>query len=66
MGKKRKFPQDVARFFHPWKSGTNEIPGVRLGTHQRAKMTESSNIIVYNAGGTARRVINNYGQVSYI
>ena len=37
--KNKKFPKDVARFFNPYKSGTNaefDINGkiTRLGTHQ--------------------------------
>lgn len=47
--KKRKFPQDVARFFNPQKSGTNaeySIDGrmLRPGTHQYEKSKERSYI----------------------
>ena len=57
MKKQRKFPQDVARFFNPQKSGTNaeyNNNGILInpGTHQKHKMRCSSNIIVYNGGGT--------------
>jgi len=46
MKKQRKFPQDVARFF--------DSPSAKFipGTHQLEKMRCSSNIIVYNGGGT--------------
>ena len=57
MKKQRKFPQDVAMFFNPQKSGTNaeyNKNGILInpGTHQKQKMRCSSNIIVYNDGGT--------------
>lgn len=47
--RKRKSPQDVARFFNPQKSGTNaeyDINGriSRLGTHQYEKSKERSYI----------------------
>lgn len=53
--KKRKFPQDVARFFNP-NSG---------GIHQREKFAEKSNIPVYAFCGTARKVVDAMGNVSY-
>jgi hypothetical protein len=46
MKKQRKFPQDVARFFNS--PSSKFYPG----THQLEKMRHSSNIIVYNGGGT--------------
>lgn len=68
--KKRKFPNDVARFFNPQKSGTNAEYNkfgflVKPGTNQAKKMEERSYIPVYNAGGTARKVIEKYGEVTY-
>lgn len=62
--RKRKFPQDVARFFNPQKSGTNATT-LNNGTHQLEKMKESSSIPVYNAGGTARKVVDSLGRISY-
>lgn len=55
---KRKFPKDVARFFNPEKSYNPNSSGI----HQAEKR---QGIPVYNGGGTARRVINQYGKVSY-
>ena len=55
---KRKFPNDVARFFHPGKSFNPKSNGV----HQAEKR---QGIPVYNAGGTARRITDKYGNVSY-
>lgn len=51
MKKKRKFPQDVARFFHPEKSGSNALVNskgvlIKLGTHQLEKNRERSYIPV--------------------
>ena len=46
MKKQRKFPQDISRFFNS--PSAKFIPG----THQLEKMRCSSNIIVYNGGGT--------------
>lgn len=68
--KKRKLPNDVARFFNPQKSGTNAEYNkfgflVKPGTNQAKKMEERSYIPVYNAGGTARKVIEKYGEVTY-
>lgn len=65
-----KFPQDVARFFNPHKSGTNaqytkEGMLIAFGTHQREKAQQSSCIPVYNAGGTARAIIKN-GKKVYV
>lgn len=70
MKKKRRFPQDVARFFNPQKSGTNaeyDKNGflVRPGTNQTKKMYERSCIPVYSGGGTARRVMDANGKVVY-
>ena len=68
--KKRKFPNDVARFFNPQKSGTTAEYNkfgflVKPGTNQAKKMSEISCIPVYNTGGTARKVIGKYGEVTY-
>lgn len=70
MKKKRKFPKDVERFFNPQKSGTNaeyDKHGflVRPGPNQAKRMSERSCIPVYNAGGTARKVVDNLGRVTY-
>lgn len=59
--KKRKFPQDVARFFHPEKSINTKSSGI----HQIEKASQRSCIPVYNAMGTARRVYNELGIKSY-
>lgn len=56
--RKRKFPKDVARFFHPEKSYNPKSSGI----HQKEKLT---GIPVYNSGGTARKVLDKYGNVSY-
>lgn len=64
MKNKRKFPKDVARFFNPQKSCTNAYL-VRPGTNQAKRMRERSCIPVYNAGGTARKVVDNLGRVTY-
>lgn len=42
--KKRKFPQDVARFFHPEKSINPKSSGI----HQIEKASQRSYIPVYN------------------
>ena len=55
---KRKFPNDVARFFHPEKSFNPKSSGI----HQAEKR---KGIPVYNAGGTARKITDEYGNVSY-
>lgn len=70
LKKKGKFPQDVARFFNPHKSGTNaqytkEGMLIAFGTHQREKAQQSSCIPVYNAGRTARAIIKN-GKKVYV
>lgn len=50
--KPKKFPGDVARFFHPEKSGTNAIYDsktgalIAMGTHQAQKAAERSYIVV--------------------
>ena len=50
----RRFPQEVARFFNPQKSGTNAEfdpnTGILInpGTHQRQKMKEKSYIPIKN------------------
>lgn len=58
--KKRKFPQDVARFFHPEKSGSNaNYETGFLGTHQEEKARERSCIVVKpGAGMNSRRYRN--------
>lgn len=54
--KKRKFPQDVARFFHPEKSGSNANPETKfLGTHQEEKARERSCIVVVPGVGMNSR-----------
>lgn len=70
MKNKRKFPEGVARFFNTQKSCTNDEYDkhgflVRPGTNQAKRMSERSCIPVYNAGGTARKVIDNLGHVTY-
>lgn len=71
MKKKRKFPQDVARFFNPHKTGTNELRDTttglitRYGTHQAEKAKERSYIPVYNGMGTARCVYDEFGIKKY-
>lgn len=69
--KARKFPEGVARFFNQHKSGTNaefDKSGRMLypGTHQYEKSKERSYIPVYSGGGTARRVMDEYGRVKYV
>jgi hypothetical protein len=59
--KKRKFPQDVARFFHPEKSVNPNSSGI----HQREKASQRSYIPVYKAMGTARKVYDESGKISY-
>ena len=59
--KKRRFPQDVARFFNPEKSFNPKSSGI----HQREKAAEKSNIPVYALGGTARKVVDAMDNVSY-
>ena len=61
MLKKRKFPQDVARFFHPEKSINPKSSGI----HQIEKASQRSYIPVYNTMGTARKVYNEFGKISY-
>ena len=70
--KKRKFPQEVARFFNPFKSlvisfdeRRKTVNMEQKGTHQYEKDKERSYIPVYNAGGTARKVVDSLGHVSY-
>lgn len=69
---KKRFPQDVARFFHPLKSLVIPFDGrrktinmVQKGTHQYEKSKERSYIIAYNGGGTARKVVDKSGKVTY-
>lgn len=50
--KKRKFPQDVARFFNPEKSINPNSSGI----HQREKALQRSFIPVYNGMGTAKKL----------
>lgn len=70
MRKKRKFPQDVARFFNPQKSGTNAEYDqygrlLRLGTNQEKRRKEKSCIPVYGVGGTAIKKMSANGEVKY-
>lgn len=70
MKKKRKFPVNVARFFNPGKTATTagyNMYGVMVkpSINQYRKMQEKSSIIIYNAGGTARKVVDINGNVSY-
>lgn len=57
MKKKRKFPADVARFFHPEKSMCQQDPDItRIGTHQAEKAREQSCIVVkYGCGPEGNR-----------
>lgn len=50
--RKRKFPQDVARFFNPEKSFNPNSSGI----HQEQKGSVRNSIPLYNAGGTARKL----------
>lgn len=59
--KKRKFPQDVARFFHPEKSIIPKSSGI----HQIEKASQRSYIPVYNAMGTARKFYDESGIKRY-
>lgn len=59
--KKRKFPQDVARFFHPEKS----INPKSIGIHQIEKASQRSYIPVYNGMGTARKFYDESGIKRY-
>ena len=70
MKNKRKFPMNVARFFNPSKTATTAEYNkygvmVKPSVNQYRKMQEKSSIIVYNAGGTARKVVGANGGVSY-
>ena len=70
MKKKRKFPVNVARFFNPSKTATTAEYSkygvmVKPSINQQRKMHERSSIIMYNAGGTARKVVDINGNVSY-
>lgn len=51
MKNKRKFPKDVASSL--------------TRRNQAKRMSERSCIPVYNAGGTARKIIDNLGRVTY-
>lgn len=68
----KKFPADVARFFNPQKTGTNEQRDpktgllTQLGTHQQEKNRERSYIPVYTGRGHARRVMGEDGKVKYV
>lgn len=72
MKNKRKFPQDVARFFNPHKTGTNELRDIatglitQLGTHQSEKAKERSYIPVYTKRGPAMRTMDANGRVVYV
>lgn len=59
--KKKKFPQDVTRFFHPEKSINPKSSGI----HQIEKTSQRSYIPVYNGMGTARCIYNEFGLKSY-
>lgn len=59
--KKRKFPQDVARFFHPEKSINPKSSGI----HQIEKASQRSYILVYNGMGTARKFYHESGIKRY-
>lgn len=63
--KKKRFPRDVARFFNPIKACKNGGWQWIIGTHQKEKMQERSNIPVYSKGGTARKVMDENGNVTY-
>ena len=68
--KKRKFPKDVARFFNPQKTAsTAEFNKFGVMTkpsiNQQRKMKEKSSIPVYYGGGTAKKVVDYNGRVSY-
>lgn len=70
--KKRRFPQDVARFFNPLKSSVIPFDERRKtvnmdqkGTHQYEKSKEASYVIAYNGGGTARKVMDENGKITY-
>ena len=56
--KRKKFPNGVARFFNPEKSYNQKSSGI----HQAEKR---KGIPVYNGKGPARRVTDEYGNVSY-
>lgn len=62
--KKRKFPQDVARFFHPEKSGSNALVDsrgalIKMGTHQYEKTKHTSYVPVKVMGPSMRRFNRN-------
>ncbi len=59
--KKRKFPNDVARFFNSEKSFNPNSSGI----HQKEKDYVRSSIPLYIAGGTARKFIDGLGNVTY-
>lgn len=70
--KKRRFPQDVARFFNPVKSlviyfdeRRKTVYMEQKGTHQHEKSKERSYIPVYTGMGTARRVMDENGNITY-
>ena len=70
MEKKRKFPMNVARFFNPSKTATTAEYNkygvmVKPSINQYRKMQERSSIIMYNDGGTARKVFDANGNISY-
>jgi len=70
MKKKRKFPVNVARFFNPSKTATTAEYNkygimVKPSLNQYRKMQEKSSIIMYDAGGTATKVVDANGNVSY-
>ena len=69
--KKRKFPQDIVRFFNPQKSGTNaeyDQNGrlIAFGTHQREKAKQSSYIPVYQGKQPAKATMDKYGNKIYV
>lgn len=69
MKKERKFPESVARFFNPQKSGANAKIKfgklLKLGTNQEKKRKEKSCIPVYSEGRTAVRLFNENGEIIY-
>ena len=61
---------NVAGFFNPSKTATTAEYNrysvmVNPSINQYRKMQEKSSIIMYNAGGTARKVVDANGNVSY-
>ena len=68
--KKKKFPKDVVRFFNPQKTATTaEFNSygvmVKPSINQQRKMKEKRSTPVYSKGGTAQKVVDSNGRVSY-